>query len=71
MSICKKIVQQMGGSIIPKSIISKGTEFEINIKTKCKLKNKNSNSSSPAETGESKPYVFIMKDNQSNEIKSF
>ena len=37
MSICKKIIEQMGGSVDVQSEIGVGTKFIISLKTKCKV----------------------------------
>ena len=37
LSICKKIAEQMGGSVSVKSKMGVGTSFNINLKTKCKV----------------------------------
>lgn len=41
LSICKLIIEQMGGSVKVKSKVGEGTEFIINIKTRCKVEKSN------------------------------
>ena len=38
LSICKQIIEKMGGSVSVKSKLDEGSEFIINLKLKCKCK---------------------------------
>ena len=38
LSICKQIIEKMGGSVSVKSRLGVGSEFIINLKLKCKSK---------------------------------
>lgn len=62
LSICKQIIEKMGGSVDVQSKLGVGSEFSINLKLRCKFRQKPLKNSNPIN------HVFLKKKANEPEI---